>query len=116
MNYAGVIELHKEENPRRQNGGLQRKKTVQSETNSSLTGRTDFWEAEAHRLRLLERGKPVFVVAATYHPSGAIRSKVFMTATGAQRHATKLMERGHVVRIELATLTPTAVLLGGESS
>lgn len=83
---------------------------------SSLSDSVPVWEAEAQRLRLLKGGRAVFIVAATYRPSGARRNSVFMTSTGAQRHATKLIERGHMVRIELATLTPTTVLLGGESS
>jgi len=104
--------MHREkENLRPISGGSPKSQPL---TASSLTGSTDIWEAEAHRLRLLERGKPVFVVAATYHPSGAIRSKVFMTAIGAQRHAVDLIERGHDVEVVLSTLTPTAVLLGGE--
>ena len=102
-------------NPRQAiSGGIQENQLTADLDDSSLADVVDTWEAEAQRLRLLQGGRAVFIVAATYRPSGARRNTVFMTATGAQRHATKLIERGHVVRIELATLTPTTVLLGGD--
>jgi len=108
--------LKRKESPRQRNGGNPGNQISAVDIDSILADAVDTWEAEAHRLRLLKGGRAVFVVATTYRPSGARRNTVFMTATGAQRHATKLIERGHEVRIELATLTPTAILLGGESS
>lgn len=108
-----MVGLLRKENPRRENGGLLQKKTAQLETNSSLTGRTDFWEAEASRLRLLKQGRAVFVVTITYQPSGAVRPKVFMTPDAAHKHATQHVEQGHDVEVVLSTLTPTTVLMGG---
>lgn len=108
--------LKQKGSPRQRNGGNPGNQISAVDINSILADAVDTWEAEAQRLRLLQGGRAVFIVATTYRPSGARRNTVFMTATGAQRHATKLIERGHEVRIELATLTPTTVLLGGESS
>src|SRR5690625_488515 len=102
------------ESPRQRNGGNPGNQISAVDIDSILADAVDTWEAEAQRLRLLRGGRPVFVVATTYRPSGVRRNTVFMTATGAQRHAMQLIERGHVVRIELATLTPTTVLLGGD--
>ena len=108
--------LKQKGSPRWGNGGNPGNQISAVDIDSILADAVDTWEAEAQRLRLLRGGRPVFVVATTYRPSGVRRNTVFMTAPGAQRHAMKLIERGHEVRIELATLTPTAVLLGGESS
>lgn len=82
--------------------------------NNILPVNGDVWEAARQRLRLLRGGRPVFVVAVTYLPSGARRNRVFMTADAAHKHATDLLERGHRVSVQLATLTPTETLLGGD--
>lgn len=102
------------ENPRRQNGGLLQKKTAPFETGSSLTGCTDFWEAETQRHRLLTRSVPVFTVRITYRPSAARRSTVFFTAQAAKRHATTMTELGHDAEVTLCALTPLEILLGGD--